>query len=53
MNYRNGATQWIVGLPLMFLPIDFYGIDKLINTEVAIITIAVIGIIGLVCAILF
>jgi hypothetical protein len=27
--------------------IDFYGIDKLINTEVAIITIAAIGIIGL------
>jgi hypothetical protein len=27
--------------------IDFYGIDKLINAEVAIITIAAIGIIGL------
>jgi hypothetical protein len=33
----------------MFLPaLIFYGIDKLINTEVAIITIAAIGIIGLV-----
>jgi hypothetical protein len=50
MNYQGtGATQWIVGLPLMLLPaLTFYGIDKLINTEVAIITIAVIGIIGLV-----
>jgi hypothetical protein len=44
MNYQGtGATQWIVGLPLMFLPVTFYGIDKLINTEVAITTIGIIG----------
>jgi hypothetical protein len=41
MNYQGtGATQWIVGLPLMLTPIDFYGIYKLINVEVAIIAIA-------------
>lgn len=50
MNYQGtGATQWIVGLPLMLIPtLIFYGIYKLINAEVAIIAIAVIGIIGLV-----
>jgi hypothetical protein len=49
MNYQGtGATvdRWITAN--VSSCIDFYGIDKLINTEVAIITIAVIGIIGLV-----
>ncbi|SEA20605.1 hypothetical protein SAMN05443667_102319 [Flavobacterium gillisiae] len=50
MNYQGtGATQWIVGLPLMLIPtLIFYGIYKLINAEVAIIVIATIGVIGLV-----
>jgi hypothetical protein len=48
MNYQGtGATQWIVGLPLMFLPALTFLVLILINTEVAIITIAAIGIIGL------
>jgi hypothetical protein len=49
MNYQGtGATQWIVGLPLMLFPtLIFYGIYKLVNAEAAIITLAVIGVIGL------
>lgn len=49
MNYQGtGATQWIVGLPLMLFPtLIFYGIYKLVNAETAIITLAVIGVIGL------
>jgi hypothetical protein len=50
MNYQGtGATQWIVGLPLMVLPtLIFYGFYKLLNMETAIIVIASFGIIGLV-----
>jgi hypothetical protein len=44
MNYQGtGATQWIVGLPLILPALTFYGIDKLINTEVAIITMQQLG----------
>ncbi|WP_243699191.1 DUF5687 family protein [Flavobacterium hiemivividum] len=50
MNYQGtGATQWIVGLPLMLIPtLIFYGFYKLVNAEAAIIAIAIIGIVGLV-----
>jgi hypothetical protein len=50
MNYQGtGATQWIVGLPIMVLPaLLFYGIYKLVNVETAIVAIASFGIVGLV-----
>jgi hypothetical protein len=44
MNYQERSytvDRWITAN--VSSCIDFYGIDKLINTEVAIITIAVIG----------
>lgn len=50
MNYQGtGATQWIVGLPLMLLPaLIFFAFYKLVNIETATIVIAGLGIIGLV-----
>ena len=50
MNYQGtGATQWIVGLPLMLIPtLIFYGFYELVNAEAAIIAIAIIGIVGLI-----
>ena len=49
MNYQGtGAAQWIVGLPLFFIPgIIFFIFSELFNIETAIITIAAIGFIGL------
>ena len=50
MNYQGtGATQWIVGLPLMLFPaLIFFAFYKLVNVESATVAIAVLGIIGLV-----
>lgn len=50
MNYQGtGATQWIIGLPLMLLPaLVFYGFSKIFNAQIATIVLASIGIIGLV-----
>tara|TARA_R110000868_G_scaffold132690_2_gene343918 strand:- start:1123 stop:2607 length:1485 start_codon:yes stop_codon:yes gene_type:complete len=50
MNYQGtGATQWIVGLPLMLLPaLIFFAFYKLVNIESATVAIATLGIIGLV-----
>lgn len=50
MNYQGtGATQWIVGLPLMLLPaLIFFAFYKLVNVESATVAIATLGIIGLV-----
>lgn len=50
MNYQGtGATQWIVGLPLMLLPaLIFFAFYKLVNIESAMVAIAALGIIGLV-----
>lgn len=49
MNYQGtGAAQWIVGLPLFLIPgLIFFIFSELFNAETAIITIATIGIIGL------
>lgn len=49
MNYQGtGASQWIVGLPLFLIPgLIFFIFSELFNAETAIITIATIGIIGL------
>ncbi|MDD5148952.1 MAG: DUF5687 family protein [Flavobacterium sp.] len=49
MNYQGtGATQWIVGLPLMALPaLLFYGVSTIFNPEIAIIVLALLGIIGI------
>jgi hypothetical protein len=50
MNYQGtGATQWIIGLPLMLIPtLVFYGFSKIFNAQIATIVLASIGIIGLV-----
>lgn len=49
MNYQGtGATQWIVGLPLMLFPaLIFYGCYKFFNSEIATMVLALFGIIGL------
>jgi hypothetical protein len=49
MNYQGtGATQWLVGLPLMLLPtLIFYGVYLVSNLEIAIVVLAAFGIIGL------
>src|SRR3970040_2353485 len=49
MNYQGtGATQWLVGLPLILLPtLIFYGIYKVSSLEIAIVVLAAFGIIGL------
>ncbi|APG60822.1 DUF5687 family protein [Christiangramia salexigens] len=50
MNYQGtGASQWIIGLPLLILPVFFFWIiNKFINYEVAVGFLAGIGIIGLI-----
>jgi hypothetical protein len=50
MNYQGtGAAQWIVGLPLMFLPILIYWLlDFFIGFKAALIGLSSLGIIGLV-----
>lgn len=49
MNYQGtGATQWLVGLPLILLPtLIFYGVYKVSSLEIAIVVLAAFGIIGL------
>lgn len=49
MNYQGtGATQWLVTLPLMIVPVLlFYGVSSTFNTITAIIALATLGIIGL------
>ena len=49
MNYQGtGATQWIVGLPLMIVPaLVFYGVSTILNSEIAIIVLSSLGIIGI------
>ena len=47
-NFQGtGAVQWIIGLPLMFIPMAIFGvINWLVNFEMAIVTLIVIGLIG-------
>lgn len=49
MNYQGtGAAQWIVGFPLLFIPIlSWYGIYKLTNPEIATIALAALGVVGI------
>ena len=49
-NYQGtGAVQWIVGFPLLFIPMIFFYIPyKFINFESGIATLIVLGIIGIV-----
>ena len=49
MNYQGtGAAQWIVGFPLLFIPIlCWYGIYKFTNQEIATTALATLGIIGI------
>lgn len=50
MNYQGtGAAQWIVGLPLMFLPIlIFWLLDYFIGFKAALIGLSGLGILGLI-----
>ncbi|MBT8295865.1 MAG: hypothetical protein KJO51_05570 [Gramella sp.] len=50
MNYQGtGASQWLVGLPLLLIPIFLFWIfNKFINYEVAVGSLAGLGIIGLI-----
>lgn len=49
MNYQGtGASQWLVSLPLLVLPIFFFWlVNKFVNYEAALGVIAGLGIIGL------
>lgn len=48
-NYQGtGAVQWLVGIPLLLLPILFYYIPyKFINFESGIATLIILGLLGL------
>lgn len=50
MNYQGtGASQWLVGLPLLLMPIFFFWIiNKFISYEIAVGFLAGLGIIGLI-----
>ncbi|MCM8569620.1 DUF5687 family protein [Gramella jeungdoensis] len=50
MNYQGtGASQWLVGLPLLLIPIFFFWIiNKFINYEIAVGFLAGLGTIGLI-----
>ena len=47
-NFQGtGAVQWLIGFPLMFLPMGIFGLmNWLVSFEIATITIAVLGFIG-------
>ena len=49
MNYQGtGATQWLVSIPLLLVPIFFFWIiNRFISYEIAVAVIAGLGIIGL------
>lgn len=49
-NYQGtGAVQWIIGIPLMIVPVIIFAIiNWLVNFEVGIAVLALLGIIGLV-----
>lgn len=50
MNYQGmGATQWIVGLPLMLIPmLIFWIFNKFISFEIAIAVLFALGVLGLI-----
>lgn len=49
-NYQGtGAVQWLVGIPLLLVPMAlFFLVYKLLNFEAAILTLAVLGVLGIV-----
>ncbi|MCC1483514.1 hypothetical protein J1C55_02830 [Winogradskyella sp. E313] len=49
-NYQGtGAVQWLIGIPLMIVPMALFGlINWLIGFEVAIATLIILGVIGIV-----
>ena len=49
-NYQGtGAVQWIIGLPIMIIPLIFFSLlNAFINFEVAVATLMIAGIIGIV-----
>jgi len=48
-NFQGtGAVQWLIGLPLMILPMIIFGlINWLVSFEIAVTTLAVLGFIGI------
>ena len=48
-NFQGtGAVQWLIGLPLMFLPMAIFGlINWLVNFEIATITLGALGFVGI------
>ncbi|WP_029034311.1 DUF5687 family protein [Salinimicrobium terrae] len=50
MNYQGtGAAQWLVGLPLLIVPIlVFWLLDKFVSFEAAIIVLASLGLLGII-----
>lgn len=49
-NYQGtGAVQWLIGIPLMALPMGLFAlINWLVNFEVAVTTLIVLGLLGIV-----
>lgn len=50
MNYQGtGAAQWLVGIPLLLIPLlIWYAFYKFFNYDIAVITLALLGLIGIV-----
>jgi hypothetical protein len=50
MNYQGtGAAQWLVGLPLLIMPIlIFWVLNKFVSFEVATIVLAALGLLGII-----
>jgi hypothetical protein len=48
-NYQGtGAVQWLIGIPLMLLPMALFGlISWLVNFETAVITLFILGFAGI------
>lgn len=48
-NYQGtGAVQWLMGFPLMLLPMGIFGlINWLVNFEIAVIGLIVLGVVGI------
>lgn len=49
-NYQGtGAVQWLIGLPLMLLPLAIFGVSYwLTNFEIACLILALLGVVGIV-----
>ncbi|WP_417290833.1 DUF5687 family protein [Corallibacter sp.] len=49
-NYQGtGAVQWLIGLPLMILPLAIFGVVYwLVNFEIACLVLVIIGVLGIV-----